>query len=77
MFTPEEQEMVQRILGGRTEMRVYMVHYKDSSGVAQRARVAALTRGAAKRRVENLVGVGRVKSIEVATTAEKIRPLST
>ncbi len=58
-------------------MRVYMVHYKDKAGVTQRVRVAALTREAAKRRVENREGVGCVKSIEVATSAEKIRPLST
>ena len=77
MFTPEEQEMAQRILGGRTEVRVYMVHYKDKAGVTQRVRVVALTREAAKRRVENREGVGCVKSIEAATSAEKIKPLAT
>ncbi len=58
-------------------MRTYTVHYKDKTGITQYVRVAALTREAAKRRVESRKGVGCVKSIEVATTAEKIRPLLT
>jgi hypothetical protein len=61
----------------QTKLRVYTVHYKDKNGVTQSVQMAALTAESAKTRVEGRPGVVRIESVDVGTTADKIRPLET